>query len=441
MNQARLKDNTNVVKEELSCVRKLADKISDKSLKQLEQDGVFLFPETIIDSDDLDDENFILKSNGNYYQTGNIMGFIGYGDEKLIIESRFSTNDEDFFFQYLLSRVLDFPNIVDLPTTINNDEKIVDYMDFLFPFYLKAATRKGLFKQYERQEYNDSNIKGQIKVPRHIKINTPFIGKVAYSEREFSYDNNLNELIRHTIEFLKTKPYGYKILKKADDEVKQIVDVTKNYSVQNRNKVINNNLKHPIVHAYFKEYRALQQLCLMILQNKRHGLGQGKKKIYGILFDGSWLWEEYINKLIGEYYYHPMNKAGKGVQWLFNNNTGKVYPDFISKNTENRIIADAKYKPVNNIGNKDYLQILAYMFRFDSKKGFFLYPETSGSNMVTMNLNKGSSYEKNVKPRLDISVVKLGLNIPCDAKSYNDFVKSIKTSENELINVVRENAN
>lgn len=441
MNQVRLKDNANIVKEELSCVRKLADKTSDKSLMQLEQEGVFLFPETIVDSDDLDDENFILRSNGNYYQTGNVMGFIGYDDEKLIIESRFSNNEEDFFFQYLLTKVLDFPNIVDLPTTINNDEKIVSYMDFLFPFYLKAATRKGLFKQYERHEYNDSNIKGQINVPRHIKINTPFIGKVAYSKREFSYDNNLNELIRHTIEFLKTKPYGYKILNKADDEVKQIVDVTKNYSIQNRNKVINDNLKHPIVHAYFKEYRTLQQLCLMILQNKRHGLGQGKKKIYGILFDGSWLWEEYINKLIGEYFYHPMNKAGKGVQWLFSNNTGKVYPDFISKNAKYRIIADAKYKPANNIGNKDYLQVLAYMFRFDSKKGYFIYPESDTSNGCFMKLNKGLSYEKNVAPKSDIFIVKLGLNIPSDAKSYNDFVESIKASEIKLINTIKENAN
>ena len=39
------------------------------------------------------------------------------------------------------------------------------------------------------------------------------------------------------------------------------------------------------------------------------------------------------------------------------------------------MIADAKYKPIDNIGNKDYLQVLAYMFRFDAKKGFYFYPE------------------------------------------------------------------
>lgn len=38
----------------------------------------------------------------------------------------------------------------------------------------------------------------------------------------------------------------------------------------------------------------------------------------------------------------------------FHNKTDLIYPDFIS-NDEGRIIADAKYKPIDNIGNRDYL--------------------------------------------------------------------------------------
>ena len=60
---------------------------------------------------------------------------------------------------------------------------------------------------------------------------------------------------------------------------------------------------------------------------------------------------------------------------MFDHNRGLTYPDFISRDSEARVIADAKYKPIDNIGNKDYLQVLAYMFRFDAKKGFYFYPE------------------------------------------------------------------
>ena len=77
---------------------------------------------------------------------------------------------------------------------------------FLFPRYLKDALRKGLFKTYIRSQYNDNHVAGSMDIPRHISKNTPFVGNVAYSQREYSYDNALTELVRHTIEFIQRKP-------------------------------------------------------------------------------------------------------------------------------------------------------------------------------------------------------------------------------------------
>lgn len=177
---------------------------------------------------------------------------------------------------------------------------------------------------------------------------------------------------------------------------------------------------------------ALQRLCLLILQHQKHQIGAGARQIYGILFDGAWLWEEYVNSLIEDVFYHPMNKGGKGAQRLFDGNVGLIYPDFISRNSETRIIADAKYKPVDNIGNRDYLQVLAYMFRFDAKTGYYLYPEAEGSDDFKLWLNRGSTYEKNVMPRDDISVTKHGLKIPVDALNYDEFSARMKTCEQEF---------
>lgn len=163
-------------------------------------------------------------------------------------------------------------------------------------------------------------------------------------------------------------------------------------------------------------------------------MGVGSRRVFGILFDGAWLWEEYMNTLVNDLFYHPMNKDGKGAQWLFAGNNGLIYPDFISRNNQNRIIADAKYKPLDNIRNKDYLQILAYMFRFDAKQAYFLYPESGCLDDVSLWVNKGSSYEKNVVARDDISVSKHGFKIPSDAIDYEDFTNRMKNSENEFIN-------
>jgi len=104
-----------------------------------------------------------------------------------------------------------------------------------------------------------------------------------------------------------------------------------------------------------------------------------------------------------------MNKSGRDGHHLFYRSIGLIYPDFISKDNKHRIIADAKYKPSDNIGNSDYLQVLAYMFRFDAKKGFYLYPEDTGSEDRTLYLNRGSSYEDTITPRNDVILVKHGL--------------------------------
>jgi 5-methylcytosine-specific restriction endonuclease McrBC regulatory subunit McrC len=361
------------------------------------------------------------------------MGFLGCGDERLIIESRFSKNEDDYFLQYLLDKVMDFPNVVNLETDANQDNRLFNFLLFLFPYYLKLAMRKGLFKKYIRNRYNDGNVKGTINVALHIDKNTPFIGNVAYSQREFSYDNDLTELVRHTIEFIKGKPYGHNLLAKANDEVKLVVNATPKYEVYDRQKIIEKNKKNPVRHAYFREYLALQRLCILILRHQKHQIGSGTKQIYGILFDGAWLWEEYVNSLIKNLFYHPMNKGCKGAQRLFENNVGLIYPDFISRNKENRIIADAKYKPIDNIGNRDYLQVLAYMFRFDSKKGYYLYPEIDNTDYLILRLNSGSTYEKDVTSREDICIIKHGLIIPTDAIDYSDFVLKMKAQEQEFI--------
>lgn len=134
-----------------------------------------------------------------------------------------------------------------------------------------------------------------------------------------------------------------------------------------------------------------------------------------------------------------MNKGGKGGQRLFDGNIGLIYPDFISRSTESRIIADAKYKPIDNIGNKDYLQVLAYMFRFDAKQGYYFYPEIEGTDDLKLWMNKGSTYEANVTPRDDISVIKHGLMIPTDAASYDEFAARMMCNEREFVRVVNYN--
>ena len=53
------------------------------------------------------------------------------------------TGKKTFSFQYLLERVLGYPNLVDWMTDANQDNALFHLLVFLFPRYLKAAMRKG----------------------------------------------------------------------------------------------------------------------------------------------------------------------------------------------------------------------------------------------------------------------------------------------------------
>lgn len=438
----RAPDNSAQGKNMFGSIPKLVEKLENKTLSQLETEGVFVFPELLLDADDLLKDQIVLRSVNNEYRTGNVMGFLGLGKERLVIHSRFNSDEQDFFFLYLLEKVLEIPNLLELSINANLEERAFDLLAFMFPYQLKKAMRKGLFKAYIRKDYNDSNVKGTIDFAEHLKKNVPFLGKIAYSQREFSYDNELTQLIRHSQETINSRSYGSRLLRAAKDEISFITQSTQSYRPGDKIKIINANIKKPLNHAYYHEYRSLQRLCLMILRNERHQVNSGYEKMTGLLFDGSWLWEEYVNSIIGSLFFHPENKGGKGAQQLFDREIGRkiglIYPDFISKNTSNRIILDAKYKPSGNIGNRDYLQVLAYMFRFDSKRGYYLYPEVDGASSANEEffLNSGSSYENNVSRREDVSVNKYGFLIPNETDSYGAFKAQMEKSEKVLFDIL-----
>ena len=90
---------------------------------------------------------------------------------------------------------------------------------------------------------------------------------------------------------------------------------------------------------------------------------------------------------------------------------------------------------MGNIGNRDYLQVLAYMFRFDAKTGYYLYPEAEGTGDLNLWMNRGSTYEANVVPRGDISVIKHGLQIPADAQSYSEFAVCMRQRDRTFVRV------
>ena len=189
-------------------------------------------------------EQTICTLDDTQLQAGDLMGFIGRGNSQLTISSRFATADqEDYFLHYMVQRVFDI-NLFDLKHA-SSKNRIFDFLTLLFPYYLKRALKQGIYKKYKTIAHNDANVKGGIDISKQIRLNTPFTGRIAYSVKEFSYDNELTQLIRHTIECIRTTPQAYVLKADPDTEafVLQICQITPSYSLLARRKIISSNLR------------------------------------------------------------------------------------------------------------------------------------------------------------------------------------------------------
>lgn len=320
--------------------------------------------------------------------TNNIMGFIGRGDTDIFIHSRFSKENDDYFLHYMLMRVADL-SVFDFETSVmNTKDNWGDFLIYLFPMMLQQALRRGILKSYVSRKYNNANLKGKIDLERHIRLNKPTTGHIAYLVREYSADNIVIQLVRHCIEFLQHHKVGRVILN-SDTEIKKAVrlikELTPSYKASEVQQVIAKNRK-TFIHPLYAEYRPLQQLCVAILEHQKVSYGVDKNKIHGILFDGAWLWEEYIGIVLQDLMEHRKRYDGKGIIHLLENKTGSfqmIIPDFI--NSEEKIVGDAKYsmlqdktKLSNGQAEAIYYKTIMYMYRFLSTKGFLFYPIKQG---------------------------------------------------------------
>ena len=406
--------------------------ISGRTVKKLcdRDDGgvsLLVFPDSLNEYGDKIGDSTIIDIQNDAVSTGNLMGFVGCRQTMLRIHSRFDKEENDYFMHYMLERVFAV-NLFDLRHS-TDPEAIFDFVLFLFPFFLNRAMSQGLYKEYVSRQYNDSRVRGVIDVSRHIRLNIPFTGNIAYKTREHTADNDLTELVRHTIEYIRAKDFGAGILSR-DEETKSnvglVFDATGSYEKRDRSRIISRNLRSKI-HPYFSEYEPLRRLCLQILRQEEIKYGKDDDTVYGVLFDGAWLWEEYLNTILsGIGFRHPQNKRNRKAIHLFTQNRGPRYPDYYDE----RIVLDAKYKKyegksLTDISREDLAQVISYMYVLKLENGGFLVPD-------------GDIVETKKEFLLGHGGIMylINLPIPSGADSYESFCWQMASNEQAFLNEI-----
>ncbi len=421
-----LKDNTkNQNDETIEKYLPTLKEYSHKSINNLldNNSDIMLF------SKNLDNDDFYEKPLWHIYndkvRTNNIMGFVGLGSCNVRITSRFTNSNKDYFLHYMLQKVF-LGQVINLDLSTNSDS-VLDFYQYLFPYYLNKALSIGLYKEYIHKKYNDTNMRGAIDVSRHIKNNIPFQYKIAYNTREHSYNNKITHLIRHTIEYISREPFGKSILNctvAVRENVDTIIHLSTDYNNSSRRNIID-KCRDKISNPYFSDYEQLRKICIKILSQEKLSLETSSDdKVHGILFDGSWLWEEYLATFMPSDFIHPGNKKRTEPIPLDIGKKLQRYPDFYSKTRE--IVLDAKYKHMQEDVREDTHQIITYMYALKSKRAILVYPSLE---------NKKSEYQ--LKGYGNTLIQKTFVVASDNDKDFRQYCEAMKQSEDNFSNDIK----
>ena len=381
----------------------------------------------------------VFKSFNDGYWTDRYVGILYFDDSedtqkvyKIQIGSRFDTNNQQYFLNYVFSRAFGVDGKIFEDMQILSNPELCWDLPLIVQYFqlLKKALRVGYYKEYVTYYCNDSKMNGVVDIPRHIKENILFSGKIAYNRRENTPDNDINRLVLLTYQYIQKK---YPALARTfvNDSLKRKIQQMQNMAAWDGMpdvSAILSRTSKPVTCHLFEDYESLRKLCRLILHHRGANIMDTQKtKISGVLIDMTKLWEDFLHVSV-------LEKNGFAAQseysFLFENESRegkrKIKPDFVYVDGQMnavRVVLDAKYKIhwSDGIGHEslreDIFQVMAYMLAMDCSHGGVVFP------MQTDTEQAGKQYQ--ISEFCDRQFYCFPVKIPKSKNSFAEFKREM----------------
>ena len=199
-----------------------------------------------------------------------------------------------------------------------------------------------------------------------------------------------------------------------------------------RAPVCRESLRHPFFAEYYEEPRSLAK---MILEEEGYSIYDKacEDEVSGVIFDGAWLWEEYIATILtplGFVHADPDSKTGGCKIFIGKEQMGQenIYPDFYNK--EKKIVLDTKYK-MDTEKREDIFQVLSYALITGSTHCGLIFPPTENKNFYCKTAGVNNGFVPNIQwhsitfPKLQGGIVKFMQDQEENLKkAINDMAKN-----------------
>ena len=326
--------------------------------------------------------------------------------QRIEITSRFDTGEKQYFLLYLLSSVYGV-NIFNIDVNSEKESNYIIILIILFLSKIVEAYCSGLYKEYNRSKYNDYNFKGSIDIERHIKLNTPFMGKTAYKVREYTYDNEILCLMRQVLDYIIFNHFEvWEACLNNELMLNEVVSVIENATPSYRMNINYSDTiscRREITHPMYQDYEEARKLAIMILSESGQNIFDNSTELsFSLLIDISWLWEEFVaEKLLKECNYkHLLTDGSAGtLEW---SNREYWYPDFIEMEDEcnRKNVFDAKYKFWDWDKDDDIHQLLSYLFISGGNNCGIIYPDNKSKTWSYKEIHSYDKFYGNEHPKI-----------------------------------------
>lgn len=291
----------------------------------------------------------------------------------IYVAPKVDVDNQQIDYLHLLHFCLSRPDIAqytDQLYEIKADQKYIEIeqeQDLLTPLLvmqflqlLKEIVKKGLKKSYYSVERNlNGRIKGKVKVSQNIKrnlINNKKTSTICQYD-VFGYDSIENRVLKHTLKFIQRYLAQTSTLSQY---TQPLVNYCQPAFVTVSDDVNLNQLKSIKHNAFYKEYKEAIRIAKLIIKrfgyNIRNAKAQstGKTSVPPFWIDMSKLFEFYTLGLLKDRY---------GDKLIFQAQGTYGQPDFLLRDEINKLILDAKYRPIyqgKGYHNEDIRQLSGY---------------------------------------------------------------------------------
>lgn len=365
-------------------------------LKKIEKEKCIILDQDRVDFESSNGISLVTHFLGKD-KIGQYVGLIGDDQGSIIIGCRFDQSNEEsnhYFLNYLLSQTFSKNRIFENMNPKSGFDSTLDILlTILFFHSINKAAKKGLFRQYRTYHRNDSRIRGSIDIARHVKENTLLNnGKIAYSFREYTIDNSINQLIYTT--YLNARKKYPSLVNEMLKNQKNCKDIFKTFAreiepIQEKQQIrkLIYQTRKKITHSVYKDWDLVRKIGILLLRRLGIRISEvATNEVKGILINMNYLFEEYLREITGG------EKKSKEIIFDANNNSKRriemdLYWQGVNE-TRGKMVLDAKYKigwketfdrelEFNKgtwIERNDIFQVISYKYINECSKAGVVFP-------------------------------------------------------------------